>query len=255
MLQFFRRPPAAVPAPEILEIAYAGEIYKIKLKRLASARRYTLRIRAARRDIVLTMPARGSLKEARGFTERNLAWIAARVERLPQGIEFLPGAIFPLRGTPHQIVYRAEKGGGSLRLDEAEPGEPRKLYVSGALPHIPRRIKDYLMREARRDFERAVERHCADLGIPARKITLRDTTSRWGSCSAQGALNFSWRLIMAPSFVLDYLAAHEVAHLRHLNHSAEYWAVLATLSPDVARAEKWLKAHGSELLRYGSIGD
>lgn len=251
MLQFFRKHPPTAPAPETFEIAYAGETYQIKLRRSATARRYTLRIRTARRDIVLTMPARGSLKEARGFTERNLAWIAARVERLPDNVEFLPGAIFPLRGAPHVIVHLADQRGQSPRPEEDKSQEPKKLCVSGALPHVPRRTRDFLKREARRDFETAVERHCANLGIPARKITLRDTTSRWGSCSSTGSLNFSWRLIMAPSFVLDYLAAHEVAHLKHLNHSAEFWAVLATLSPDVARAENWLKAHGSELLRYG----
>jgi predicted metal-dependent hydrolase len=251
MLEFFRKLPVAAQPPGGFEIPYAGAVYKIKLKRSASARRYTLRISSARHDIILTMPACGSLKEARSFTERNMAWIAARVERLPKGIEFLPGAIFPLRGILHLIVHCPDQRGGIIKSEEGGPEQPRNLNVNGALPHVPRRIRDYLLREARRDFETAVEHHCAHLGIPARKITLRDTTSRWGSCSASGSLNFSWRLIMAPSFVLDYLAAHEVAHLKHLNHSAQFWTVLATLSPDVERAEKWLKMHGSELLRYG----
>ena len=98
----------------------------------------------------------------------------------------------------------------------------------------------------------AVARHAAALGLAPKRMTLRDTTSRWGSCSSTGALNFSWRLVMAPPHVLDYLAAHEVAHLRHMNHSAAYWTTVAGLYPEVGAAEAWLKAHGARLLRYGS---
>jgi len=156
----------------------------------------------------------------------------------------------PLRGLLHEITHRPQKR-GSVWLESEEEDSTPLLCVNGGEPHIPRRIKDYLVSEARRDFETAVRRHSANLGLPARKITMRDTTSRWGSCSASGSLNFSWRLIMAPNHVLDYLAAHEVAHLRHLNHSPAFWAVLATLSPDVSRAESWLKTHGGDLLRYG----
>jgi predicted metal-dependent hydrolase len=107
------------------------------------------------------------------------------------------------------------------------------------------------MREARRDIEAAVARHAGKLGVSPRRITLRDTTSRWGSCSSTGALNFSWRLIMAPSYVLDYLAAHEVAHLVHMNHSPAFWKILGKLSAHVERAEAWLKINGAGLLRFG----
>jgi predicted metal-dependent hydrolase len=96
-----------------------------------------------------------------------------------------------------------------------------------------------------------VRRHAAAVGRPVARITLRDTRSRWGSCTARGALNFSWRLVMAPPHVLDYLAAHEVAHRVHMDHSEAFWAVCARLSPDLARAEAWLKAHGPSLHRFG----
>jgi predicted metal-dependent hydrolase len=250
MFRFFKKPFEPAPDPQFFEVSYQSETYRIQLKRLVSARRYTLRVRTATQDIVLTMPARGSMREARTFGERHLDWIAARVKRLPDAMPFVPGAVLPLRGVPHEIVHKPEQRGAVWR----EPGDGLafcRLCVSGNAAHIPRRIKDYLLREAREDFEAAVHRHCANLGIPARRITLRDTTSRWGSCSATGSLNFSWRLIMAPSFVLDYLAAHEVAHLRHLNHSAAFWAVLATLTPSTSKAKNWLKAHGTDLLRYG----
>jgi predicted metal-dependent hydrolase len=250
MLRLFGKPAPDPSQTTIFEISHNGEIYKILLKPLASARRYTLRVRAARQDIILTMPARGSLKEARSFTERHAAWIGARINRLPDQIAFVPGAILPLRGHLHEITHRPAQR-GTVWLEPNGDGTAIYLCVNGSEPHIPRRIKDYLISEARRDFEAAVLRHSGNLGLPARKITLRDTTSRWGSCSASGSLNFSWRLIMAPGYVLDYLAAHEVAHLRHLNHSPAFWRVLGTLSPDVSRAESWLKAHGGELLRYG----
>ena len=109
--------------------------------------------------------------------------------------------------------------------------------MSGDAPHVSRRVFDHLKREARRDLESAVARHCATLGVATRSVTVRDTRSRWGSCSAAGALNFSWRLIMAPPFVLDYLAAHEVAHLKHMNHSAKFWALARKLAPETDRAE------------------
>ena len=108
------------------------------------------------------------------------------------------------------------------------------------------------MRQARRDLEAAVARHAAHLGVRVRKITLRDTTSRWGSCTSSGKLNFSWRLIMAPPFVLDYLAAHEVAHLQHGNHSLAFWKTVGSLSKDVAAAESWLRTHGMGLHRIGA---
>ena len=117
---------------------------------------------------------------------------------------------------------------------------------------MPRRVRDFLVKEAGRDIEAAVASHAKKLGAAPRKITLRDTTSRWGSCSSSGTLSFSWRLIMAPRFVLDYLAAHEAAHLLHMNHSAAFWAAVGRLTADTERAEAWLKAHGSGLLRFGA---
>src|SRR6185436_13442685 len=111
--------------------------------------------------------------------------------------------------------------------------------------HVARRVREFLEREARRDLAEAVIRHTAALGVPARRLTVRDTTSRWGSCSAKGCLSFSWRLILAPPFVLDYLAAHEVAHLVELNHSPKFWRLVKRLYPDFARAKAWLDLHGA----------
>jgi predicted metal-dependent hydrolase len=239
-----------------LDVCHAGETYRITLKRIATARRFTLRVRVATRDVVLSMPPRSSIARAKGFAERHAAWIGARLNRLPTPMPFGPGSIVPLRGIMHKIEHNPWQR-GTVWIEPADAlGSDSALHllcVSGEAPHIARRVHDFLMREAKRDIEAAVVRHAATIGVTPRKITLRDTTSRWGSCSSSGSLNFSWRLIMAPSFVLDYLAAHEVAHLVHMNHSAAFWQVLAKMSPHVETAEAWLKANGAGLLRFGPL--
>ncbi|ACB94901.1 M48 family metallopeptidase [Beijerinckia indica] len=254
MLRLFRRPKTATVDPDFLDVGHAGESLRILLKRSPGARRMTLRVRSASRDVVLTMPAQGAVQDARIFAERHVAWIQARLSRLPTLVPFLPGSVVPLRDVPHLILARDERHKGPVWLDTlpyAAEGALGALCVSGEAAHHARRVRDFLMREARRDLEAAVERHAVNLGTRPSKISLRDTTSRWGSCSAKGGLNFSWRLILAPPYVLDYLAAHEVAHLRHMNHSDAFWRLVAELSPDVDVAEAWLKTRGSGLMRYG----
>ena len=250
MLRLFRRGDPGVAQIQFFDIAHAGETFRVAVKRVAAARRITLRVRSATRDVVLTMPARGSLGAARDFAQRHGGWIGARLKRLPQPIIFAPGAVIPVRGVDHVIIHRP----GARGLISIEPygAGGLALCVTGALPHIERRVTDYLRKEARRDLEAAVRHHTAAVNVPARSVTLRDTTSRWGSCSAAGGLNFSWRLVMAPAFVLDYLAAHEVAHLVHMNHSQRFWKLTHKLSPDTDRAEAWLKAHGADLHRFGA---
>ncbi|MGH6835976.1 MAG: M48 family metallopeptidase [Methylocella sp.] len=238
-----------------LDVSHAGETYRINLRRMAAARRFTLRVRAATQDVVLTMPARASLSEAKSFAGRHAAWIGAKLRRLPETIPFEPGAFVPLRGTLHEITHCPAKR-GRVWIEESAPSRGSDagplLCVSAGAPFVPRRVRDFLVKEARRDIAAAVASHTKKLGVGPRKITLRDTTSRWGSCSTSGSLSFSWRLIMAPRFVLDYLAAHEVAHLLHMNHSATFWAAVGRLTADTERAEAWLKAHGSGLLRFGA---
>ena len=248
MLRLFER---RAPAPSIaeIEVAHDGEVYRVALKRLATSRRFTLRVRAASRDVLLTMPARGSLKSAREFAERHAGWIGARLARLPKPIAFVPGAVTPLRGLDHRIAHRPEARG--VVWTEIGSNGPL-ICVSGEAPHIARRVGDFLKREARRDLEAAVARHAERLKVSPKRIVLRDTASRWGSCSSTGALNFSWRLIFAPPYVLDYLAAHEVSHIVHMNHSPLFWKLTRRLFPETDRAEAWLRTHGAGLHRFGA---
>ncbi|GLK68582.1 M48 family metallopeptidase [Hansschlegelia plantiphila] len=222
----------------------------IAVRRSGQARRMTLRVRAATRDVTLTLPDGASISGARDFIERHVGWIEQRLARLPEQIPFAPGETIPIRGVGHRIVLQ-DGLRGAVRIEPGLRGDGPLLVVHGGPAHAARRVADYLKREARKEFVAAAARHAATLGVAIGRITMKDTTSRWGSCSASGDLAFSWRLILAPPHVLDYLAAHEVAHRREMNHGPRYWANVARLVPDFERAETWLKAHGATLHRYG----
>jgi hypothetical protein len=241
----YRRP----VEPQAIEIAVSTSICLVQVRRNRQARRYTLRINAAKREVILTIPPRGSLKEARAFAQKHGGWIAARLGRLPEAAPFTDGTIVPLRGVPHRIEHRPGSR-GTVWTEAAANGEPI-LCVAGAAPHIHRRISDYLRREARRELEIASLKFAANLGVVIKRVAVRDQSSRWGSCSSTGVLSFSWRLILAPTTVLQYLAAHEVAHLIEMNHSPRFWRVVARLCPDHERAKAWLDGHGTDLHRYG----
>jgi predicted metal-dependent hydrolase len=235
--------------PAVLTVDFDREVYQVRLRRHQQARRYTLRIHSATREVVLTMPPRGSLKQAREFAQKHGAWIAARLQRLPQAVPFLHGTVLPLRGVYHHITHR-HGARGTVWTETGAAGE-RLLCVAGALPHIPRRIRDFLKREAKRDLEAASHRAAQALGVAIKRVSIRDQSSRWGSCSTTGVLSYSWRLILAPPFVLDYLAAHEAAHLIEMNHSLSFWRLVEHICPNMNRAKNWLEAHGADLHRYG----
>ncbi len=235
--------------PQTIEVAFDETVYPVRLRRHRQARRYTLRIQAATREVILTMPPRGTLREARSFAQKHGAWIAARLVRLPEPVPFAHDVVVPLRGVPHRIAHR--HGARGTVWTEIDGNGERLLCVAGHAPHIDRRIGDFLRREARRDLEATSLRYARDLGLAVRRVTVRDQSSRWGSCSTTGMLSFSWRLILAPSQVLDYLAAHEVAHLVEMNHSARFWRVVQRICPHHNSAKAWLDAHGADLHRYG----
>jgi predicted metal-dependent hydrolase len=232
----------------MIEVVFDQALYPVRVRRHRQARRYTLRIDAPSREVVLTIPPRGNLREAKEFAQKHGAWIAARLKRLPTAAPFEHGIDVPLRGVAHRIVHRP--GRGTVWIEAGDDGE-QFLCVAGASPHHGRRITDFLKREARRDLDAASRRYAARLGVKIKRVCVRDQSSRWGSCSNTGVLSYSWRLILAPPFVLDYLAAHEVAHLVELNHSQRFWKLLNRLNPDCDRAKAWLDAHGPDLHRYG----
>jgi predicted metal-dependent hydrolase len=125
------------------------------------------------------------------------------------------------------------------------------ICVSGEEIHAPRRLSDWLRTEVRRDINICILKHAKTLGCSPKRIAIRDQATRWGSCSTSGTLSFSWRLIFAPPFVLDYVAAHEVAHLREMNHGPRFWRLVKEAAPAMQTARLWLKTHGAELHRFG----
>jgi predicted metal-dependent hydrolase len=237
------------PHEERIEVRHLERIYPVVVRRTAQARRYTLKVKTATREAVLTMPLRGSLATAQDFADRYGGWLAQRFQKLPEMVEFQDGGTVPLRGVLHGIQHRPLARGG-VWTESGLDGQP-VIAVAGDPSFLPRRLKDFLRKEARKDVEAATRRHAAALGVTIKRIAIKDTTSRWGSCASDGSLSFSWRMVLAPPFVLDYLAAHEVAHRKEMNHSPRYWRVVASIYPDFERAEAWLKRHGAELHRWG----
>lgn len=238
--------------PSMMTVAFGEEVFEVTLRRNAQARRYTLRVQAATREVVLTLPPRGSLKQAREFAERNAAWIATRLARLPEPMPFVDGALVPLRGVPHRLVHRPHAR-GTVWTEVAENGAPL-ICVAGDGPHVARRVRDFLKKEARRDLDVVSRRAASALGVTLKRVSVRDQSSRWGSCSTTGVLSYSWRLILTPPFVLDYLAAHEAAHLVEMNHSRAFWRQVERICPDFRRAKSWLDKNGADLHRYGNGG-
>jgi len=221
----------------------------LELRRHPRARNLTLRVNAATRKIVATIPKRASRREAAGLILAHYAWITERLLNAPQVMAFIDGTEIPFRGKPHHIRFRSRTPGrGVVAQIHGETGS--ELHVAGRPEHCPRRLKDWLVRTAKTDLAERVKLHASTLGVSYRRISVRDQSSRWGSCSSTGTLSFSWRLVLAPPNILDYVAAHEVAHLREMNHSPAFWLVVAQLCPDYKDAEHWLTNEGPDLHCY-----
>lgn len=225
------------PTPAQFTIDADGPI-AVQLRRNARAKRLTLRVSQHDGAVTLTLPPRASLDEALRFAQSRAEWIR---RHLPMGgpRRVMIGDSLPLRGTAHVIT--AGTGRGVRAADGA-------LIVPGPASLGPR-LAAYLKVQARDDISRAADHYARLARRPITRLTLRDTRSRWGSCTSGGALMFSWRLVMAPPPVLHYVAAHEVAHLLHMDHSPAFWAEVARLFPDHASARQWLRLHGSHLQR------
>ncbi len=246
---FNRKPAVSEPRPTHFDGVTEGGSVAVALRPHPRARNYTLRIGTARGAPVLTMPARASLAEARAFLDRHADWLASQMGKLPAAQPIADGETIPLRGVLHRIRHVAVAR-GTTTTDTFE-GEP-VILVPGRPEHLPRRVVDFLKREAKRDLERATTRHAMMLGVRVKALRLRDQSSRWGSCTATGHLSFSWRLIMAPPFVLDYLAAHEVAHLQEMNHSPRFWHLVESICPETRAARTWLNKEGPRLHAIGA---
>ena len=222
------------------EIQVEGRQVAITVRRSRRARRLALKVSSSGAGVELVLPWRAGLARGLRFAESQADWIARRLADLPAPVRLADGQSVPFRGVQHRIRHRPN-GPGQVRV------EANEIHVAGDAEDLPLRLTNWLKGEARRELEAQARAYAAELGAEFRGLVVRDTRTRWGSCSAAGRLSFCWRLIMAPGWVLDYVVAHEVAHLVELNHGPRFWRLVARLGPDRHRARQWLKANGPRL--------
>jgi len=231
------------PRRELLRIE--GRPVAVTVRLNPRATRLIVKVHPSTGEVSVVAPSRRSLDSAMAFARSESSWIARRLEHVPEPVDLEPGAFIPFRGETH-VIHAAARGRTPVWIDRGA----RVISVSGQSEHAPRRVLDFLKREARRVLDGRVGEYSARIGVAPKRITVRDTASRWGSCSTTRAISFSWRLILAPAFVLDYVVAHEVAHLRHMNHGTRFWAVVRELVGDVEKPQAWLSKNGPLLHRY-----
>lgn len=247
MIELFRKFDRNPPEPAFIEVG--GTEIPVEFRRNAQAKKIILRLNPAKKaghpdGVVVTLPYGVDEQEGLRFAEASEDWICARLLTLPEKINFADGMEIPFRGEPHTICHAPGARRGVWREDD-------QIRVSGARSHLPRRVEDWLRKEAKRRFSQLVNEKAPLRHLTPGRVTVRDTRSRWGSCASNGNLSFSWRLILAPDFVIDYVVAHEVAHLEEHNHSPDFWLVVDHLTPHTKPAKSWLKVHGEKLHRYG----
>lgn len=220
-----------------------GRAVPLTIRRHPRARNLILRIEPKIGPIV-TIPWHTSFEEGIDLVKRKSVWLLRQLDAIPTLVPFVEGAVVPLLGT-ERIVRHDPQSRRPVRVTETE------FQVSGQTEHLARRLTDWFRQEAKRVIGERVEEKTLFLGRPYRRITIRDTRSRWGSCTEDGSLSFCWRLMMLPESVLDYVVAHEVAHLKELDHSPAFWQTVKTLTVDSDRAQAWLKVHGERVFYYG----
>jgi predicted metal-dependent hydrolase len=231
------------PRRELLRID--GRPVAVTVRLNPRATRLIVKVHPSTGEVSVVAPSKRALDSAMEFARSESSWIARRLAHVPEPIDLEPGALIPYRGENH-VVHASSRGTAPVWIDRST----HAIRVSGQSEHAPRRLLDFLKREARRVLDARTGEFAARIGVQPKRITVRDTASRWGSCSTTRAISFSWRLILAPPFVLDYVVAHEVAHLRYMNHGTRFWNLVRYLVGDVERPQDWLNQNGPHLHRY-----
>jgi hypothetical protein len=232
---------AALRRPVPQSIDFGGREVPLVMTTSPRARRLTLRADAATGAVRVTLPKGVALSRAAAFVAEQRSWLAARVARWPLPLPLTPGAVLPFRGEPMAIDW-------SLAYPRAPRLADGAIEVGGPADALAGRIARWLREEARAALAADCAEIAARLGRAPPRVRVGDPRGRWGSCSARGALAFSWRLILAPDWVRRAVAAHEVAHLVHHDHGRAFHALCATLANgDDRRATRWLRAHGAAL--------
>lgn len=227
--------------PEQLMFLPGNPQISVVLRRSRRSKRLSLRISRIKGLVTLSLPISCPLTQAKSFLIEKEPWIRQNLMTLPTNIQVCVGA---------HLLYRGSKF--TIRMGQGKKVMPDSLdlIVPGPQSMISSRTKVFLKLQARQALRASTDFYSEALGRPYGKLTLRDTISRWGSCSSAGNINYSWRLIMAPSDVLNYVCAHEVAHLVEMNHSSKFWSVVEQLFPNYDQQRNWLKVHGENLHSY-----
>ncbi|MDF3073489.1 MAG: hypothetical protein K0S54_1156 [Alphaproteobacteria bacterium] len=232
--------------PSSIDLELSDRSISVAIRRAPRARRFSLRLNGRAGGPELVLPQRAPLKLALEFAMAQTAWLERHLERIVPPQKLVPGMLLPLGGIDHRIEHRTDLRG--VTLDE----EARLLLVGGREEHAPRRLLDFLARRARAAITPLVHDKAVHIGRRVAHLGVRHNRSRWGSCSSDGRLSFTWHLALTPDPVIDYLAAHEVAHLREMNHSARFWQLCRELTQgDMEQARAWLKNHGGRTLAFG----
>ena len=235
----------------VLTVELDGANVAVEVVRRPTSRRLSLRVDTALGRPRVSAPTGVAAADIATFLVRNKGWLRQRLAKLPTPVPFVEGAKIPLRGVLHRLRHCPGRRGTAWVAPGPTAEAPLDLCVTGGSAHLARRVGDFLRAEARADLSQRARHHAAALDVKITGLTLRDPRSRWGSCAANSRLSFSWRRVLAPPAVLDYVAAHEVAHLVEHNHSPRFWRLTDDLCPGRAAAQAWLKRHGGELHRYG----
>jgi predicted metal-dependent hydrolase len=216
----------------------------LRIRTSTRARNMLLSVNPADGGIDLVLPRGTPVGEGLVFVESRSRWLAGRLRALPAPVPFLDGAEIPVLGVPCSLRHCPDLHGGVWMNDD-------EILVTGRAEYMARRVTDWLRRTAKDEISRRAHQKAELIGQRITHISVRDTRTRWGGCTSTGRLSFSWRLLLAPPNVLDYVVAHEVAHLVEMNHSQKFWQLVGKITVDADRAKAWLTAYGQALYRYG----
>ena len=226
-----------------------GRSVSIKVRLNPRARRLIVKVHPSTGEVAVIAPSERSVHKALDFARQEGDWIAGHLARVPTPVYLEPGDTVLFKGSLYVLRLSPDRH-GTVWVDN-EATRPT-IRVSGRREHAPRRVEDWLKKQARSLILRRINALTAELGVKTKRITVRDAASRWGSCSTTGAISLSWRLIMAPNFVLNYVVAHEIAHLKEMNHGSRFWRLVDRLvgEEEAQAAQVWLRENGTELHRY-----
>ena len=216
--------------------------FDVKVRKSLTAKKLVLRIDEKNHCPVLSVPKYCLKKQALNFLKENEDWIINMLAKLPVKKDFAKGDEICFFGEKYTIIYDANHKGTCF--------EEKKLIVGGDEVFLHRRVKDFLKSKAVDKLAEISLIAAKKIGAKIASVSIKDTKSRWGSCSTKGNINYNWRIVLAPLNVIEYLVCHEVCHLIHLNHSADFWKEVEGICPDYKDCRKWLKIKGKDLYKY-----